>query len=363
MPTLVHDYLLVMRGAERTFLAMCDLYPGAPVATLLYDQTVFQEQLEGRRVRASAVQKLGVRQGTFKALMPALPTAVEYLRVDDEADFVLSSSSAFAHGVRPAPGVLHVCYCHTPFRYSWYARQQGLAQVPSPLRPLLGRTLDRIRDWDRRVAQRPTVYVANSLLTQDRIRQYWGRETAVVHPPVEVERFSPGEPEDFFLVVGELVLHKNVEVALKAARNARVPIKVVGTGADERRLKALYGGHADFLGRVDDETLADLYSRTRALVLPAIEEFGITAVEAQAAGRPVIAADGGGALETVVAGETGLFVPVRDADALAKALLDPALDGFDPTRAVENAQRFSVANFQRALAFQIEAARSLTGQS
>jgi glycosyltransferase involved in cell wall biosynthesis len=259
--------------------------------------------------------------------------------------------------------VLHVCYCHTPFRYSWYARQEGLDQVPSPLRPLLGRTLNRVREWDRGVAQRPTVYVANSRLTQSRIREFWGRETAVVHPPVEVGRFSPGEPEDFFLIVGELVLHKNVEVALEAARNARVPIKVVGTGADERRLKALHGDHAEFLGRVDDETLADLYARTRALLLPAVEEFGITAVEAQAAGRPVIAANGGGALETVVAGETGLFAPVRDADALAKALLDPALDDFDPNRATENAQRFSVANFQRALAAQIEAARSRPARS
>lgn len=361
MTVLVQDYLLVMRGAERCFVAMADLFPGAPVATLLYDEEVFGERLGGREVSTSRYQRLGARQGNFKALLPLLPGAAERLSVGGH-DLVLSSSSAFAHGVRPDPGAVHVCLCHTPFRYAWYEEDRGAAQVPAPLRPLLRRTLARIRRWDYEAAQRPTHYVAVSRLSQERIRRYWGREAPIVHPPVELERFTPGEPEDFFLVVAELVRHKQVEVALEAARRAGVPIKVVGGGVDEARLREAYGGTAEFLGRISDAELAALYPRARALVMPNTEEFGITAVEAQAAGRPVIAADAGGAQETVEGGRTGIFVPPGDVDALAAAMRDPLLDRLDPADAVANAQRFSVAAFQQGFSAQIDAAREAGGR-
>lgn len=357
MTVLVHDYLLVMRGAERSFAAICDLYPSAPVATLLYDPRVFGERLAGHPVSTSRYQTFGARQQTFKALLPLLPSAAERLPVAGH-DLVLSSSSAFAHGVRPDPGAVHVCYCHTPFRYAWYAQEVGVAQVPRLARPAVRRTLNRIRAWDRAVAQRDTHYVANSCLSQERIYRYWGREAPVVHPPVEVDRFAPGQPEDFFLVVSELVRHKQIEVALEAARRARMPIKVVGGGADESRLRAAYGGHAEFLGRLDDDALAALYTRARALVVPNLEEFGIAAVEAQASGRPVIAADGGGARETVVDGETGRFFPPGDIAALVDAMRDPLLDSIDPTRTVANAQRFSVEAFHQGLSCQIATAKA-----
>jgi glycosyltransferase involved in cell wall biosynthesis len=357
MTVLVHDYLLVMRGAERTFMAMCDLYPEAPVATLLYDGDVFDDQLGGRKIITSRYQRLGARQRTFKALTPVLPAAAESLAVGGH-DLVLSSSSAFGHGVRPDPGAVHVCYCHTPFRYAWYAQKAGIEQVPRPLRPLVSRSLGRIRKWDFEAAQRNTFYVANAQITQERIKCYWGRDAPIVHPPVDLERFAPLEPEDFFLVVGELVRHKRIDIALEAARMARVPIKVVGSGTDEERLRTAYGDSAEFLGRIDDRQLAALYARARALVMPNIEEFGITAIEAQASGRPVIAADGGGACETVVAGETGLRVPFGDAKALASAVTSPFPEERDPERAVANAQRFSVAAFQNGMMEQIESARA-----
>jgi glycosyltransferase involved in cell wall biosynthesis len=356
MTILVHDYLLVMRGAERSFLAICDLYPEAPVATLLYDRKTFENRLAGHRVLTSRYQHLGARQRTFKALLPVLPAAASRLPVQGHR-LVLSSSSAFAHGVRPDEDATHVCYCYTPFRYAWYERDRGVAQAPRPLRPLVRRSLARIREWDLQQASRPTHYVAISRLSQERIRRYWRREAPIVYPPVELDRFTPAEPEDFFLVVAELVRHKQVEVALEAARAAGARIRVVGGGADEARLRSLHGDHAEFLGRLGDAELAVLYAKARALVMPNIEEFGITAVEAQASGRPVIAADGGGAQETVVAERTGLFVPPGDADALAAAMRSPLLERMDPTDAVANAQRFSVAAFQRGISEQVAVAR------
>lgn len=341
---LVHDYLLIARGAERAFASLCDMWPTAPIATLLYDGTVFAQRLATHAVRTSPLQLLGAKQSTFKALLPLLPWAAGRLDVSD-ADLVVSSSSAFAHGVRPDPGSAHLCYCYTPFRYAWYEQEAGVAQAPRFARPAVRATLRRIRDWDRRAASRGTHYVAISRISQERIARYWGLDAPIVHPPVELERFAPGQPEDFVLVVGEIVRHKRMDVALEAARRARVPIKVVGGGADEPRLRALYGESAEFLGRLDDAALAQLYSQAKALVVPNLEEFGIAAVEAQASGRPVVAAASGGALETVIDGETGVLVPPDDVDAFAEVLGDEGLGRFDPAAAVANAQRFSVEAF------------------
>jgi glycosyltransferase involved in cell wall biosynthesis len=352
---LVHDYLLVMRGAERTFAALCDLWPGAPVASLLYDEEVFGSRLSGHAVRTSPLQRLGARQATFKGLLPFMPWAIERLDLSGH-DLVVSSSSAFAHGVRPDTDALHICYCHTPFRYAWYESESGMSQAPRWARPLIARTLRRIRTWDRKMASRDTRYIANSRISQDRMARYWQVEAPIVHPPVDLDRFAPGEPEDFVLVVCELVQHKRVEVALEAARRARIAVKVVGSGADEQRLRALYGQDAEFLGRIGDAALADLYPRARALVMPNVEEFGIAAVEAQAAGRPVVAAAAGGALETIVDGETGVLVTPGDIDALAAVLGDEQLKCFDPGLAVANAQRFSVAAFRSRITRHVDEA-------
>ena len=171
----------------------------------------------------------------------------------------------------------------------------------------------------------------------------------MLHPPVDVERFRPGNPEDFFLVVSEVVRHKRIELALEAAQRAGKRVKVVGSGPDLPRLRARYGATADFLGRVPDEQLTDLYTRARALIVPNVEEFGIAAVEAQAAGRPVVAAAGGGALETILPGRTGMLVPVGELDALAEVLHETDFDGFDREELTTNAARFSTATFRRLL--------------
>lgn len=344
---LAHDYLLTMRGAERTFAEMAACWPEAPVYTLLYDGAEMEGRFAGRDVRTSGLQRLGANQRTFRYLLPFYPGATERLPVADY-DVLVSSSSAFAHGLRPGPGAIHVCYCHSPFRYAWFEQERALEETPAPGRPLMRRTLKRIRAWDLEAAGRVTRYVANARITQERIEQLYGVESEIVHPPVEVERFSIGRPENFLLFVGQIVPHKRVEVALKAAELAGRPIKIVGEGPDLPRLRELYDRPGvEFLGNVSDSRLTDLYSRCIALVVPNIEEFGIAAVEAQAAGRPVVAVKRGGVRETVVDGVSGALVDGEDAAALAAPLYDLDFDRFDPRAIRANAERFSAASFRR----------------
>ncbi len=349
---IAHDYLLVMRGAERTFAAVADLYPEAPIYTLLYDEEGTDDRFSGRSITTSPLQRLGVGQSSFRRLLPLYPWAAGRLQ-PQSCQVVLTSSSAFAHGLRPPEGALHVCYCHAPFRYAWYEEARALREAPAALRPLLRLQLRRMRHWDLAASRRIDAYVANSELTRERIQRYYGRDSVVIHPPVETHRFEPGVPGDALLVVSEVVRHKRVQVALEAARRARAPIRIVGLGPDHAALRAAYP-EAEFLGRVSDAELVELYPRARAVIVPSKEEFGIAAVEAQAAGRPVIAAAAGGALETVVDGETGLLAALDDPDSFAAAMRRIDSLDFDPAKARENAERFSVAAFHRRLAAEVE---------
>ncbi|MGO9761787.1 MAG: glycosyltransferase [Solirubrobacteraceae bacterium] len=349
---LAHDYLLVMRGAERTFAAMADLYPNAPIFTLLYDENGTQGRFAKHAITTSALQRLGIRQGNFRRLLPLYPRAVQRLELPP-GQLVLSSSSAFAHGVRAPSGAAHVCYCHAPFRYAWYEQERALDEIARPLRPLLSRQLRSMRKWDVAASAGVDSYIANSQLTRDRIKRFYGREATIIHPPVETDRFVHGEPGEALLVVSELVKHKRVHVALEAARQAGVPIQVVGAGPDYAALREAYP-EASFLGRASDEDLVALYASARAVIVPGIEEFGITAVEAQAAGRPVIAAAAGGALETVLDGQTGRLAQLDDAGSFARAITELDSLDFEPERAIRHALGFSVAEFQRRLSEHVE---------
>jgi len=344
---LAHDYLLVMRGAERSFAAIAEAYPNAPIFTLLYDERGTDGRFAGHRVGTSPLQRLGISQSGFRRLLPLYPWAVGRLELPP-SDVVLSSSSAFAQGVRVPAGAVHVCYCYTPFRYAWYEQERAVAELPRPLRPLLRWELGRIRRWDLAASRRVDSYLAISELSRERIKRYYGRDSVVIHPPVETSRFTPGEPGESLLVVSELVRHKRLEVALEGARRAGAAIRVVGSGPDHEALAAAFP-EAEFLGRADDAHLAELYAGARAVVVPSMEEFGIVAVEAQAAGRPVIAAAAGGALETVLDGVTGLLAKIDDAECFAQAIRRLDELDFDPAVAVANAERFSVETFKRRL--------------
>jgi glycosyltransferase involved in cell wall biosynthesis len=345
--SLAHDYLLVMRGAERTFAAIADLYADAPIFTLLHDPQGTNGRFAGRSITTSPLQRLGIAQASFRRLLPLYPAAVGRLQ-PPSSDVVLSSSSAFAHGLRVPDGAVHVCYCHAPFRYAWDEEDQALGELPRLLRPLLRRELARIRRWDLAASRRVDSYIANSQLTRERIKRYYDRDAPVIHPPVETHRFAPGSAGDALLVVSEVLRHKRLHVALEAARRAHAPIQVVGAGPHQGALKDAYP-EAQFLGRVSDSDLAELYAGARAVLMPGVEEFGITAVEAQASGRPVIAAAAGGALETVIDGHTGLLARLDDVDSFADAITRIDTLELDPANAVQNAERFSVAAFERRI--------------
>jgi glycosyltransferase involved in cell wall biosynthesis len=247
------------------------------------------------------------------------------------------------------PGAVHVCYCHNPFRYAWTEREATVAARPAPLRLPLRVLLSRWRRWDWLAAQRVDRYVANSRLTAARIERYFGRPADVLHPPVELHRFHPGEVGEHYLVVAELMAHKQIDVAVRAFNRLRAPLIVVGDGPEGRRLRRLAGPTVRFTGRLPDYRVAELLRSARALVVTAAEEFGIAAVEALASGRPVIALGSGGVPESVRDGATGTYYHPSDPEALAEAVarFDPS--AFDPAVCIAAAQRFGTGRFQAAL--------------
>ena len=346
---LVHDFLLDLRGAERVFAAICDAWPQADVFTAVYDEKGTEGRFAARNPQASFLQKLRPTSNTFRPLLPFYPHAVESLDLRGY-DIVVSSSSAWAHGVLVDPGAVHVCYCHNPFRYAWSEREATLAARGLLTRPALRVLLSRWRQWDWIAAQRVDAYVANSAITQKRIRRYFGRESTVVHPPVELARFSPGPVGDHYLVLAELMAHKRIDVAIRAFNALGRPLVVVGDGPELRRLSRLAGPTVRLTGRISDDEVADLLRTAQALVVTAEEEFGIAAVESLASGRPVIALRAGGVLETVTEGETGAFYDDAD-DPVALAAV---VEGFDVARVnssacVRSAHRFGVDRFQERL--------------
>ncbi len=345
---LVHDFLLDLRGAERVFSAICDAWPDADVFTAVYDEQGTEGRFAARAPRTSFLQNLRPTARTFRVLLPVYPHAIESLDLR-EYDIVVSSSSAWAHGVLVDPGTVHVCYCHNPFRYAWTEREATVAARPAPLRLPLRVLLSRWRQWDWMAAQRVDRYVANSVLTAQRIQRYFGRDSEVLHPPVELQRFRPGPVGGYYLIVAELMAHKQIDVAVHAFNRLRVPLVVVGDGPELRRLSKLAGPTVRFTGRLSDARVAELMRSARAMVVTAAEEFGIAAVESLASGRPVIALGAGGVLESVVEGETGVYYRRNDPAALAEAVsrFDP--EAFDPAVCVAAAQRFDVARFQGTL--------------
>jgi glycosyltransferase involved in cell wall biosynthesis len=352
---LVHDFLVDVRGAERVFLALCDLFPQADLFTAVYDERGTEGRFAHRTVHTSYLQRLRPNARTFRTLLPLYPAAMESLDLRGY-DLVISSSSAWAHGVIPDEDAVHVCYCHNPFRYAWNARQETLAARGPLGRAALGAVFQRWRQWDWIAAQRVDAYVANSQTTKRRVARYFGREATVLHPPVDVERFTPAEPGEAYVVLSELMAHKRIEVAVQAFNELRLPLVVVGNGPDARRLHRLAGPTVSFTGRVLDAETARILARGRALVVTATEEFGIAAVEAQAAGRPVIALHEGGVRETVIEGETGIFFDTPDPRALVEAVLAFDALAVDPAACVASARRFDTAQFRRGLRSVVELA-------
>src|SRR4051794_30690039 len=337
---LVHDFLLDVRGAERVFAAICDLYPDADLFTAVYDEAGTDGRFSHRPGHTSFLPRLRPTARRFRGFLPLYPYAMEALDLRGY-DLVISSSSAWAHGVIVDENAVHVCYCHNPFRYAWNAREETLRARGPLARAALGAVFQRWRQWDWIAAQRVDRYAVNSHTTARRVRRYFTREATVVYPPVELERFRVGGIDSVgeeYVVLSELMRHKRIDVAIAAFNRLRRPLVIVGNGPDERRLRRLAGPTVRFAGHLTDAQAAETLARARALVVTATEEFGIAAVEAQAAGRPVIALADGGVRESVLEGETGVFYERAEPDALAAAVAGFDALGVDSAACRANAE-------------------------
>lgn len=357
---LVHDFLVDLRGAERVFLELCKMWPQAPIYTPIYDEQATEGRFASHQVHTSFLQRLRPSAANFRALLPLYPAAIESFDLSPY-DLVVSSSSAWAHAILCDERAVHVSYCHNPFRYAWNEREQTLARRRNPVtRAFLRGAFRRWRQWDWIAAQRTNRYVANSNTTRARIRTYFGREAAVVHPPVATSRFCAGPVGDHYAVVSELMPHKQIDVAIAAFNRLRLPLVIVGDGPDLRRLRREAGPTITFSGRLSDSAVAQVLQQARALIQTSIEEFGLAAVEAQAAGRPVIARRAGGALETVVDGMTGCFWQ-GGPDDLVRAVVSFDDAAIDSRKCMRNASRFDTERYRAGMLAEID--HALAGRS
>ena len=348
---LVHDYLNQWGGAERVLEELRAIWPEAPIFTSIYDRERMPAAYRAWPIRTSFMQHL---PGVLRHHQPYLPLyPLAFARLDLRGyDLIVSSSSAFAKNVAPAPGTLHICYCHSPMRFAWnagdYARRERFGTVA---RTLLQPPLGLLRRWDRRGTRRVDRLIANSATVAARIARYYGREAVVIHPPVQTAvPPATGEPEDFYLVVTRLVPYKRLDIVVEAFNRLGLPLRIVGQGRDRAALERAAGPNIRFLGFVSDAEKNDLYARCRATIFPAEDDFGIAQVEAQAVGRPVIAYRAGGAIETVRDGVTGVFFDEQTPESLMAAVARLTAGRFDPATIRTHAQTFDATVFRRAIA-------------
>jgi glycosyltransferase involved in cell wall biosynthesis len=346
---LVHDWLTGMRGGEKVLESLCRLFPTADVLTLVHTPGAVSPTISRHRIRTSVVQQLPRPDRLYRHYLPLFPAAIEGFDLDD-ADLVVSTSHCAAKAVVPTGRAVHVCYCHSPMRYAWdqfdaYFGPDRLGRAGSALaRPVMA----WLARWDRATSNRVQEFVANSRFVAGRIGRYYNRQASVLHPPVDTRFFTPGSepPQPYFLVVSALVPYKRIDVAVRAAMRLGVRLKVVGTGPDLGRLRAIAGPEVEFLGALSPEDLRDAYRHARALVLPAEEDFGIAPVESMACGRPVVALGRGGACETVVPGTTGWLVPEATDEAFAAAMREAETTSVDGEAIARHAAGFSVDRFE-----------------
>ena len=316
---IVHYWLLNWRGGEKVLESLCRLLPDADIFTLFYDPAAVSAEIRRHKVTASFLNPL---RRHYRQLLPLMPLALEQFDLRGY-DLVVSSESGPAKGVLTSSSTRHICYCHTPMRYLWDLYPAYLHEwCPAWKRALLAPLSNYLRLWDFASAARVDEFIANSENVRRRIRKAWRRESQVVYPPVAVENFYWREPEDYYLVVSELVAYKRVDMAVRAFSRLGRPLRVVGDGPDFKRLKRMATGDIEFCGRVGDAEMRDLLARCRALIVPGEEDFGLTPVEALASGKPVIALGRGGTVESVPAGDPlgGVFYDEPDEAELVRAV-------------------------------------------
>lgn len=350
---IVHDWLTGMRGGERVLEVMCERFPDADLFTLIHVRGSVSPVIERRRVRTSVLDKLPGIARYYRYCLPFFPVVIEQFDLS-AYDLVISSSHCVAKAVVARPGAPHVCYCHTPMRYAWdqFDAYFGRDRWGVVGHALLAAVMARMARWDRATAGRVTRYVTNSRHVAQRIARYYNREASVVYPPVDTTFFRPDSSTPSrggdCLIVSALVPYKRIDVAIDACRLAGVPLSVVGNGPERPRLERLAaasGAAVTFLGRLTDEEVRDRYNRSALMLMTGEEDFGIAPLEAQACGRPVVALARGGALESVVPGETGVLVDELSAPAFADAIRSTLGRQFDRAAIRRHAERFSRERF------------------
>ncbi len=345
---LVHDYLNQYGGAERVLEAFSQLYPKAPIYTLLYDKRRTGHAFEKQEIHTSFMQKVPLVKSHHRPFLMLMPLAVEQFDLSNY-DLVLSDSASYAKGVLTSPETLHICYCHTPIRYAWDDSHKYIEEFgyPGPIKKIIPFFMNYVRFWDEQAAQRVDKFIANSQFVAERIKKYYHRPSKVIHPPIKADLFYLAkQPEKYFLMVGRFLPYKRFDLAIKVFNQLGWPLKIIGDGPERKMLQKLAKPNIEFVGLVSDAQLKDYYARCQAFIFPQEEDFGITAVEAMAAGRPVIAYQGGGALETVKSGVTGLFFKEQTVQSLSEVLKKFNSDDFDPQIIRQRAMEFDQEKFK-----------------
>ncbi len=353
---LSHDWLNGMRGGERCLELIGKEFPKAELYTLLYRPELISEPIRSRTVHTSGLQRIPGFREHYRWFLPLFPMAIESFRVPDGTDLILSTSHCVAKGLRKPAGAKHLCYCFTPMRYAWSMQDDYFGRNPLK-RAALDVVLSRLRAWDKKASAGVDQFVAISHYVKARIQTFYGREASVVYPPVATDYFTPdgrGSHDGFDLVVSALVPYKRVDLAVKAYSQTGFPLKVSGVGTDMEALQKIAAPNVEFLGRVPDEGVRELYRRCRFLVFPGKEDFGIVPLEAQACGKPVLAFGEGGLLETVVPDQTGVFFPKQTPEALAEVVERAETLAWDAAAIRHHAEGFSETRFLEGLRAEID---------
>jgi glycosyltransferase involved in cell wall biosynthesis len=347
---VVHDNFAQMGGAERVAEEIYQLLPGATLHTTLALPQLLSPGLRNARMRTTWMQHLPALKRYFRHYFLLYPLAIEGMNLS-AYDLIVSSCFGYAKGVRKRAGAIHVCYCHAPMRWVWrYDEYSARAGFGGVTRRLLPRLLSGLKRWDLRASKQPDYFIANSQFVADRIKRAYGREATVIPPPIDVSRFQIAETTgDYYLVLSRLLSYKRIDLAVAACSRLKRPLVVIGDGPARAQLEKLAGPAVKFLGWQNDAAVAHYAARCRALLFPGEEDFGMTPLEVNAAGRPVIAYRSGGALETVVAGHTGLFFEAPTADSLVQAITDFETRSWDAQALRHHAETFSRAVFAARL--------------
>lgn len=340
---LVHDFLTRLGGAERVLAALAEMFPKAPIFTLLYDESRAGAAFQKSRIFPSRLQKLpSLARKNHRYLLPLLPRVVEEWDLSD-FDLVISSSSAFTHGIITPTNTHHLSYLHSPMRFAWdwthkYIKEQGVGRIR---KLAIAHILKKIRMWDQTVSDRADTLAANSKNVERRIKKYYRRDAAVIYPPVDLSRFKISKSsEDFFLIVSTLTPYKKIDLAIQLFNKIQRRLVIIGDGPQRPFLESIAGDTIDFLGFKDDGTVAEYLQNCRALIFPGEEDFGITPVEAMACGKPVLAYGEGGVRESVIAGATGEFFNEPTAASMEDGLARIMKGAYSPLACRRQAGKF-----------------------